>query len=84
MSQGIDFNQTNELCKCIICNWYYFLKINFRFRPKVCDGCHNLMQNVKSFNDVAIVFVKGNDYKIYSFSMSKDDAIRGKSGTYRI
>ena len=42
------------------------------------------MQNVKSFNDVAIVFVKGNDYKIYSFSMSKDDAIRGKSGTYRI
>ena len=28
-----------------------------------------------NFNDVAIVFVKGNDYRIYFQYMSKDDAI---------
>ena len=28
-----------------------------------------------SFNDVAIVFIKGNDYRIYFWYMSKDDAI---------
>ena len=28
-----------------------------------------------NFNDVAIVFVKGNDYRIHFQYMSKDDAI---------
>ena len=29
-----------------------------------------------SFNDVAIVYVKGNTYRIHFWYMSKDDAIR--------
>ena len=28
-----------------------------------------------SFNDVAIIFVEGSDYKIYFWYMSKDEAI---------
>ena len=28
-----------------------------------------------NFNDVAIVSIKGNDYRIHSWYMSKDDAI---------
>ena len=28
-----------------------------------------------SFNDVAIVFIKGNDYRIHFWYMSKGDAI---------
>ena len=43
--EGIDDNKTNESRRCIICN-YYFLKVNFKFQPKVCDGCHNLMQKI--------------------------------------
>ena len=42
----------------------------------VCNGCHNLMQKAMSFNDVAIVYVKGNTYRIHFWYMSKDDAIR--------
>ena len=45
ISEGIDDNKTNESRRCIICN-YYFLKVNFKFQPKVCDGCHNLMQKI--------------------------------------
>ena len=48
---------------------------NFRFDLKVCNGCHDLMQKAKSFNDVAIVSVKGNDYRIHFLYMSKDEAI---------
>ena len=33
------------------------------------------MQKVVSFNDVAIVFIKGSAYRIYFWYMSKDDAI---------
>ena len=56
-SEGTDFYKTKESRKCIICNYYYFFKINFRFQPKVCD----LIQKAMNFNNVTIVFVKGND-----------------------
>ena len=40
-----------------------------------CNGCHDLMQKAMNFNDVAIVSIKGNDYRIRFWCMSKDDAI---------
>ena len=46
----------------------------FRYQPKVFDGCHNLIQKAKSFDDVAIVSVKINDYRIHLLYMSKDEA----------
>ena len=33
------------------------------------------MQKAMSFNNIAIVYVKGNAYRIYFWYMSKDDAI---------
>ena len=33
------------------------------------------MQKALSFNDAAIIFVEGNDYKISFWYMSKDEAI---------
>ena len=39
------------------------------------NGCHDLMQKTMSVNDVAIVSIKGSDYKIHFWYMSKDDAI---------
>ena len=33
------------------------------------------MQKAINFNDVVIVYVKGNAYRIYFWYMSKDDAI---------
>ena len=33
------------------------------------------MRKAMSFNNVAIVYVKGNDYRIHFWYMSKDDAI---------
>ena len=36
---------------------------NFKYQPKVGDGCHDLMQNAMTCNDGAIVSVKGNDYR---------------------
>ena len=75
VSEGIDVNKTPDLHECDICHYLYFLKINFRFHPKVCDGCHNLSQKAMNFNDVAIFFVKVNDCKIHFWNMSNVKAI---------
>ena len=34
-----------------------------------------LMQKAMNFNDVALVSIKGNDYRIHFWYISKDDAI---------
>ena len=52
-----------------------FLDKSFSYEPYLCNGCHDLMQKAMSFNDVVIVSIKGNDYRIHFRYMSKDDAI---------
>ena len=54
---------------------FYFLDKNVNYESYLCNGCHNLMQKAMNFNDVAIVSIKGNDYIIHFWYMSKNDAI---------
>ena len=49
---------------CDICNYWYFLNKNFSYELYLCNGYHDLMQKAINFNDVAIVSIKGNDYRI--------------------
>ena len=41
VSEGIDFNKTNILCRCVSYHYCYFLKINFKFQPNVWDVCYD-------------------------------------------
>ena len=61
--------------ECHICNHWYFLDKSFSYEPHLGNGCNDLMQKAMSFNDVAIVSIKGSDYRIHFWYMSKDDAI---------
>ena len=61
--------------ECNICHYWYFLDKNFNYEPYLCNGCHNLMQKAMSFNDVAIVSINGNEYRIHCWYMRKNDAI---------
>ena len=38
---------------------------HFNYEPCVCNGYHDLMQKALTFNDVAIISVKGSDYRIH-------------------
>ena len=42
------------------------------------------MQKAMSFNDVAIVYVKGSGYRIHFWYMSKGDAISIRNNSYLI
>ena len=75
ISEGIDVNKTSASKECDICHYWYFKDIGFKYEPYLCNGCHDLMQKTMSFDDVAIVYVKGSAYRIHFWSMSKDDAI---------
>ena len=75
ISEGIDVNKTNAskymifviigILKILVL-WYY--------EPSLYNGCHDLMPKAISFNDIAILYVKGSAYSHFWY-MSKDDAI---------
>ena len=45
--------------------FWYFKDIGFKYEPYLCNGCHDLMQKSVSFNNVAILYVKGNACRIH-------------------
>ena len=75
ISEGINVNKTNLSKECDICHYWYCKNIGFKYEPYLCNGCHDLMQKAMSFNNIAIVYVKGSAYRINFWYMSKDDAI---------
>ena len=75
ISEGIYMGKTNKSRECDICHYWYFLDKNFNYEKCLCNGCHDLMQKATNFNDVAIISIKGNDYRIHFWYMSKNDAI---------
>ena len=76
ISERIDVNKMSASKECVTCHYWYFKDIGFMCEPYLCNGSHDLMQKSMSFNDVTIVYVKGNSYRIYFWYMSKVDAIR--------
>ena len=75
ISERIDIDKTNKSKECDICHYWYFLDKIFNYEPYLCNGCHDLMQKVMIFNDVPIVSIKGADYRIHFWYMSKNDTI---------
>ena len=65
ISEGIDINKTNAAEECKICHYWYFLDKNIKYEPYLSNGYHDLMQTSTNLNDVAIVSIKENDYRIH-------------------
>ena len=81
ISDGIDVNKTILSKECDIFHYWYFKDIGFKYEKYLCNGCDDLMQKAMSFNNVAIVSVKGNAYRIHFWYMSKDDTINIMNGS---
>ena len=74
ISEGIDIKKAKVSKECDICHYWYFLDKNLKYEPYLCNGCHDLMQKALNLNNVAIVPIKGSDYRIHFWYMSKDVA----------
>ena len=81
ISEGIDVNKTNLSKECDICHYWYFKDICFKYEPYLYNGCHDLMQKPMSFNNIPIVYIKENAYRIHFWYMNKDDAINIMNGS---
>ena len=75
ISEGIDFDKTNKSVECMICHYWYFKDIGFKYQPYVCNGCHDFSMIVQNLDDFVILTVKSVDYGCCVVNMSKKNAI---------
>ena len=92
VSEGIDVNKTSASKECDVCHYWYFSNFSFKFQPNVCNRCHDLLMMSINLSDIAILNIKGSDYRCIISLISKNEAINlmqnadltEKSGTSNI
>ena len=75
VSEGTDVNKTSASKECDICHYWYFLNYSFKFQPNVCNRCHDLLMMSMNLSDIAILNIKGSDYRCIISLISKSEAI---------
>ena len=75
ISEGTDIKKCNETSReCSLCKFYYFLNKNFNYQMYLCDRCHDMSIKANSMQNLAIIYHKGNAYRVNFVFMSKNDA----------
>ena len=59
VSEGIDTDKTSSLKECMLCHYWYFKDVGFKFEPHVCNKCHNALMTAYELKNIAFLNVKG-------------------------
>ena len=75
ISEGVDVKKCNETSRqCSLCKFYFFLNKNFNYQTYLCDECHDISTKATSMQNLAIIYHKGNAYRVNFVFMSINDA----------
>ena len=72
VSERIDINKTSKSKKCMLCHYWYFKDLGYKFQPYVCNGCHAVACELKN---IATLNVNGVDYRCILWSISRDETV---------
>ena len=74
VSEGIGLNKSEKSKECIFCHYWYFKDIGYKYEPYICNGCHDLSMMAYELKNIAILNVKGVDYRCVLWNVTKNDA----------
>ena len=72
--KGIDINKTSTSKECMLCHYWYYENVGFKFEVHVCNKCHDVLMTAYELKNIAILNVKGVDYRCFLWGVSKNDA----------
>ena len=75
-SEGIDTKKTSSSKKCMLCHYWYFKDVGFKFEPHVCNKCHNVLMTVHELKNIAILNVKGVNFTCILWGIIRDEAVK--------
>ena len=73
--EGSDVNKTSPSKEWDVCHYWYFLNYSFNFQSNICNKCHDLLMMSINLSDIAILNIKGYDYRCIISLISKTEAI---------
>ena len=75
VSEGIDTNKISASKECMICHYWHFKNVGFKFEPHVYNKCHKVLMPAYELKNTAILNVKGVDFRCILWVISKDEAV---------
>ena len=56
-------------------HYWYFKNIGYQFEPNVCNKCHDILITAYESKNIAMLIVKGVDYRSILQCISKNEAL---------
>ena len=75
ISEGIDTKKTSASKECILCHYSCFKDVGFKFEPDVYNKCHDALVTVYELKNIAILNLKGVDFRCILCGISRDETI---------
>ena len=75
VSEGIDTNKTSASKECMLCHYWYFKDVGFKFEPHVCNKCQDVLMTAYELKNIAILNVKGVDFTCILWVIGGDKAV---------
>ena len=63
VSEGIDANETSSPKECMLCHYWFFKDVAFKFEEHVCNKCHDLLTTAYELKNIAILCAKGASFR---------------------
>ena len=73
--EGIDINETCASKEYMLCHYWYFKNIGYKFELHVCNKCHDVLMTAYELQNIAILNVKAVDYRRIIWGISKNEAV---------
>ena len=73
VSEGIATNKISASKECMLC--HYFKNVRFKFEPHVCNKCHDILMTAYELENIAILNVKGVDFRCILWGISRGGAV---------
>ena len=73
LSEGIDVNKASGSKECMLCHYWFFKDVGFKFEEHVCNRCHDLLTMAYS---LAIMSAKGATFRCLQMGISKNEALK--------
>ena len=75
VSEGSDTNKISLSKGCMHCHYWYFKEAGFKFELHVCNKCYDVLMTAYELKNIAILNVKGADFKCILWGISGDEAV---------
>ena len=74
ISEANDVNKSTNSRECSLCHFWYFIDKNFNYQKYLCNVCHDMSVKAVSIKSLAIIYSRGNAYRVNFAFMTINDA----------